>query len=226
MILWRFLRFLNAPTANDEKINIHKKLIGFVGLFFTSVLLVYGSTFVLQLFISQPVSEISDLSFEKLVLFALLLAPLFEELVFRLSLIYSKLNLSISLSLAIASIITSVLDIRLLTLFGGVTFFFAFCSLYIVLNNLTDFQLKIESFWEKHFILVFYILSFLFGIFHMANYQLNSFSALTLAFVFSVPQIIGALFLGFVRIRLGFIWAVVMHVLFNAVPFGLMLVFG
>jgi hypothetical protein len=224
MIIVEFIRFILKPNAELVLIRFYKKLLNFFILLICSLIIVYGLTIVLQMFINQPASKVNDLSFAKLILFALLLAPLFEELVFRLSLIYSKLNLSISLSLAIASIITSVFDIRLLTWFGGVTFFLAFCVLYIVLNNLTTFQIKIEGFWEKYFILVFYILTFLFGIFHMANYQLNSFSALTLAFVFSIPQIIGALFLGFVRIRLGFIWAVILHVLFNAVPFGLILV--
>jgi uncharacterized protein len=225
MVIVDFIRFLANPNAEKIHIETKNKFVDFAILFVLALLISYGLLIVLQAFINPPANQINDLSFAKLLLFALFLGPLFEELVFRLSLIYSKLNLSISLGLANAALITTLLDIRLLTLFGGFTFFIGLCSSYIFLNKHQTAYSGIEKFWKNHFALIFYISSIAFGLIHFTNYDLNSISALLIAILFSVPQMFGGLILGFVRIRLGFLPAVLMHILFNSVPFVLMWIY-
>lgn len=226
MCISDFFKFFGKPCSEAIEINILKKILYFLILSISSLILVYGLTIVLQLIIHSPASGVEDLSFLKLVLFGLLLAPIFEELVFRLSLVYSKINLSISASLANTAIITTLLDIRLLTVFGGILFFISFCFAFIFLNNHKSAHLQLEKLWKNNFAAVFYGSAFLFSLFHITNYEISGVSSFLIALLFSVPQLIGALFLGYVRIRLGFLWAVLMHIFFNVVPFGLMVLFG
>jgi hypothetical protein len=225
MILVEFTMFLAKPDAGQENLSINKKLINFIILLFCALILSYGLNIVLRLFFQAPESRVDDLSFAKLVVFGLLLAPLFEELVFRLSLLYSKLFLSISLALAISSLLTSFMDIRLLTWTGCLSFYIGLSACFIFLNNHKTAHQVIEFFWKNHFAVVFYLSTFLFGIFHMGNYDLIGIQAMALALLFCTPQVIGSLFLGFVRIRLGFLWALVMHILYNSVPFLLMIIY-
>jgi hypothetical protein len=226
MILIEFLKFLIKPDPGQKNISMNKKLISFIILLFCSIMMSYGLSIVLQLFFRAPASSVEDLSFAKLVLYALLLAPIFEELVFRLSLLYSRLFFSISFALAMTSLITSLMDIRLITWTGSLSFNICLSFCFIFLNNSEKANSKIENFWKNHFAMVFYLSSFLFGIFHIGNYGLVGIDAFVMALLFCVPQLIGSLFLGFVRIKLGFSWAIVMHVLYNSVPFLLMLLYS
>lgn len=226
MFFSSFSGFLVNPANNYEEINISRKIFYFVVLFICALIFVYGLTIILQLFIPQPSHKAGELSFLKLIIYGLFLAPMFEELVFRLSLFYSKINLSISLSLANTAIFTTILDVRLITFFGAFLFILSFCASIIFLNNHKTAHLFLEKLWKEHFKLIFYTSALLFSLFHTTNYEISSISAFFIAIVFSVPQLIGALFLGYVRIKMGFFWAVLMHILFNAVPFGLMVLFG
>jgi uncharacterized protein len=222
MILIELIRFLKNPNEEQPNIKTQKRIVDFLILLFLTLVLCYGLMIVLQKFINPPANQINDLSFGKLLLFGLFLGPLFEELVFRLSLICSKLNLSISLSLSNTALITTLLDIRLLTLFGGFNFFVGLCICLIFLNQHPTAHFRIEKFWKNHFAFVFYTSSIAFGLIHFTNYSLDGISALLVAILFSIPQMIGGLILGFVRIRLGFLPVVLMHILFNSVPFVLM----
>jgi hypothetical protein len=205
MIFSSIFRFLVNPINKDERINISRKLFYFGVLFICTLILVYGLTIILQLFIPQPSHKADELSLLKLIAYGLFLAPVFEELIFRLSLKYSILNLSVSLCLAQTAIITTLLDIKLLTFQGGILFLFLFVLFIIFLNNHKTASKRLEKVWNYHFGRVFYISSLLFCLFHTVNYEIIDLNSFLVAFLFSFPLFIGALLLGYTRIRLGFL---------------------
>ena len=226
MMLREMLKFLPKPHIYHEDLPVKKKVTGFLILFLVCVFIVYSLNILLQLLVPAPENGVEEMSFPKLLLYALLLAPLFEESVFRLSLVYSKINLSVSLSLALTAIITNLMDIRLLTIWGVIIFAVLFIGFIAFFSKTESISQRLNNFWNGHFTLIFYGFALIFGLFHSINYEFHSFSAYVLAVVFSIPQFIGALFMGFVRIRLGFVWAVLMHILLNGIPFGLSFVFS
>ncbi|WP_169630310.1 CPBP family intramembrane glutamic endopeptidase [Flavobacterium sp. ASW18X] len=72
--------------------------------------------------------------------------------------------------------------------------------------------------WSR-FKYVFYLLSFLFGIMHMFNYQ-NYDDALWFAPLLVAPQLVTGIFLGYARIKLGLLYSIALHALFNGILVG------
>ncbi len=71
--------------------------------------------------------------------------------------------------------------------------------------------------------IAFYSLAILFGYVHLFNYQVDT-RILLFSPILVAPQMILGLIFGFVRIRLGFFWAVAMHAVYNGILVSLFLV--
>ncbi|GAL64869.1 hypothetical protein [Algibacter lectus] len=122
---------------------------------------------------------------QKFLLFAFL-APILEELSFRLGLKYSKWNFIImfaGLTFSAFKIIfqsdwtTSLLIVGITTLL-----------LVLILKN--QFQEKLNGFWENNHLFIFYFLLFSFTLLHSTNYEL-SFSILLYIPILILPQLLG-----------------------------------
>lgn len=75
-------------------------------------------------------------------------------------------------------------------------------------------QEKISNFWQLNFNYIFYFFALLFAIVHINNYK--SENILLLIFVV-IPQFIGALFLGYIRVKMGLFYSILYHLLYNAI---------
>ncbi len=75
-----------------------------------------------------------------------------------------------------------------------------------------------SSFWQRNFKIIFYLVAVLFGLIHSLNFE-NEWNWL---FILLLPllilsQSVTGLFLGYIRLRLGFLWAILFHTFFNFV---------
>lgn len=84
---------------------------------------------------------------------------------------------------------------------------------------------KARPFWNKNFRFFFYLSAVLFGLMHLANYSNTNMLFYMLAPLIILPQFIGGISLGYVRLRLGFFWGVLQHGLYNFILFIIPLVF-
>lgn len=121
----------------------------------------------------------------------------------------------------------------LLDLFGSI--FALLANLFILLGLIGIFFLifrakpawvaMIGRFFEKYFPGVFYASSLLFGLAHITNY-----SNIDLWWLFGpllvLPQILGGLVFGFVRVQWGVSLAILIHALNNSIPFIIILLRG
>ncbi len=75
-----------------------------------------------------------------------------------------------------------------------------------------------SKFWNRNFAVIFYLIALLFGFVHSFNFT-NEWNALFLVLLplLILSQSITGLFLGYIRLRLGFLWAVLFHACFNFV---------
>ena len=91
-----------------------------------------------------------------------------------------------------------------------------FCAfvVYVVMSNNRREKHIIQAMIQYRY-LFYYISSLTFGLLHIANYGNIGWQALLLAPIITLPQIIGGLIAGFVRIRYGFFWSVAMHCMHN-----------
>ena len=157
-----------------------------------------------------------------------LLAPVAEELTFRLPLRYSEINLTISALLVVLFTVRRLL--LKLGIFGLATrwlwsavFALLVASVVHVVLRTEPGQRVFSGIWRDHFRSVFYISCFGFGLFHISNYRFSSFTAETfmLGPLLVLPQIISGFIFAFARMRLGMVWCIVLHAAMNFLAFWL-----
>ncbi len=66
---------------------------------------------------------------------------------------------------------------------------------------------------------IFYLFTLVFGFYHITNFQLST-TTLLLSPLLVAPQLGVGVFLGFVRVRFGLVWAIALHALYNLVLIG------
>jgi len=67
---------------------------------------------------------------------------------------------------------------------------------------------------HKHFKYIFYSFAIIFGGIHLSNYDIST-TILILAPILIAPQIVLGLILGYTRIKLGLLYSILFHMLFN-----------
>ena len=88
------------------------------------------------------------------------------------------------------------------------------------------FNNKLREFWSKHFKLCFYFSALLFGLIHATNYSNTSVLFYILIPFIILPQFLGGLAIGYIRLRLGFFWGVLEHAFHNFIIFGIIIFFA
>jgi membrane protease YdiL (CAAX protease family) len=85
-------------------------------------------------------------------------------------------------------------------------------------------EIKVKAFENPvTFKIAFYVFALAFGYIHLFNYQIDT-QILLFSPLLVLPQIILGLVIGYVRIRLGFLWAVALHAFYNGILVSLFLV--
>lgn len=67
----------------------------------------------------------------------------------------------------------------------------------------------------KTFKIIFYVFAITFGLVHITNFKLTT-NVILLAPFLVAPQIILGTYLGFIRIRFGLLWSILLHATYNA----------
>jgi membrane protease YdiL (CAAX protease family) len=213
-------QFIDAKETNviPTAIKIYLLLLLFLGL------INYLNTTILHAFFVLPVDmslEVPEKWKEHLWLFFLLvaiIAPFLEEVIFRLSLIFDPLNISLSVSTLLSLIINRFTN-HLISL---ISFFLVFILVYkLAATN----KQKMISFWSKNFKYIFYFLSLLFGLLHIGNYKCISSSQYFLASILIFPKLGMGFVLSFTRVyyKKGFIIGIIIHSIMNTVGAGIIL---
>ena len=153
----------------------------------------------------------------------IILLSIIEELIFRLPLRYTAINLNIA-ALLFALFATRSLLFRL-GIFGFATFterwlWSAVLALLIgsvvfVLLRTQPVKRIISRIWLHHFRAVLYFSCVAFGLGHVYNFTSITVVSLLLAPLLVLPQIISGFILAFARVRLGMIWCIVLHIAHN-----------
>lgn len=95
--------------------------------------------------------------------------------------------------------------------------------LFHFFDYLTNNRAKI--FWFKHFRIFFYISALLFALMHLTNFSNTNILFYILAPLIVLPQFIGGITLGYIRLKLGFFWGVLLHGLYNLILFSVAILF-
>jgi hypothetical protein len=143
---------------------------------------------------------------------------LFEELIFRLPLIATRVNIFTSLILAYYLFHFSPnFPISIAGIHEVVKYLvFALVTSGILYNLKTIIY---TSFINKYYGIYFYTITVVFGLLHIRNFiSLVPENLIIIAPIFVVHQMIIGFFLGYIRLKQGFVWSVLLHILFNLLP--------
>jgi len=203
------------------------KMVGlqFLALFATAPLIGLG------FWLISDKEFIGDQDIGKIELFiaAVLIAPILEELAFRLAivkyrpfaLVFGGIVFGLFMALPVLSPGIPLGVKAAILVVGG-----AIAATLIALGASSSERAR--EFWERNFSGFFYGAVLIFGLFHLTNYEFGDLAPWEyLAFPLLVtPQIAVGFLLGYTRIRLGILWAMGQHGFYNLLLVSLTLVSG
>ena len=219
VVFLNLLAFLKEPSIVEFK-RFHKKSIlrafrQFI-IFDLLLLFIWGSINAFLIYIFDDLHNlitnrnISNHQVLSRFFIVTILAPILEELTFRLWLRVNKINVSISLAVFIALIlkITGVLDVQLwirvfLILPIGIFLYYILSELHL-------------SILKKRFKVFVYFNFVSFGILHAFNYNFINFTDYFFIPHLIFTQIALGIYLSYSRLKYGFIYALLIHVFHNS----------
>lgn len=167
-------------------------------------------------------TRIEKYCFWELFLYGVVLIPILEEVAFRLYLFPRKIAVVTSVSffayLFSSRIIFNVESINFTSfilerLFVSLGFgVFAYLTMLKVSDN------SLKQFYERNFGLIFYFSALLFGVVHISNYSPMNITTLLLSPLLTLHQVISGLGFGYIRVREGFVYAILFHSIVNLIP--------
>lgn len=149
--------------------------------------------------------------------FAVLLGPFFEEIAFRLAMRFRLRYIFVGgiafvlyMTQAASYLVEKHSEQGVFYLYGGAVIF-----LVLFLTLCVKYQAVIARRWVTNFPLVFYVLSFAFALIHIFNFEEFPLRVVLLAPIITLPQFILGIGMGYLRMRFGFWYGCLFHILNN-----------
>jgi len=224
-----FFKYLKNPvsTENDElfTFKIYFKIIGMCYLFLivSSIFLNIIKSFdVLPKYAVPKIDSFDHLGSIILFLFVVIIGPLSEEILFRLNLKITKLNISAFLT-AVLMLIIQVFFFRRFHFFIYLSIIPLFALIYYTINQL-HFPIEgINKFVKSKFKYVFHISAVVFGMIHLLNYETVYWWMIVMIPILTAPYISMGYVFGYARMKYGFVNGFLMHSTINFISVILMM---
>jgi membrane protease YdiL (CAAX protease family) len=220
-----FLRRPHYQALERKKTNV---VITTLKIYLVSLLILGLINFlnitIVQAFLTLPIDETltvpASLKEHLWIYFILIviLSPIIEEVIFRLSLVFDPIYFALSTSTLIAVIIYKVSN--------SILFIISFFLLFFIINRLAlIFRLGFLLFWKKNTKYIFYLFSLLFGLVHISNYQFFEVSQYFIVPILIFPQLAIGFLLSFTRLYYenGFFVCILFHILMNLISVSIFL---
>lgn len=221
-----FLFYLNPIKEYNKPFSIKQKLIGCIFLLvMTLVALFIFELIVPLILVSTGLIDnwprIKNYSANQNLISALSLAffiPIIEELVGRLWIVYNRIYISWSLAIASGIIIYKFFgskpDLPWYEnyIWLSISIMTSISIFYFIRSKNQD---SLKRFWENNQRKIILLSAVIFSILHYRHYELSAGTLLLLPLVFAFYFTSG-LTLGYARVRYGFIYCCLLHVLYNS----------
>lgn len=218
------LIFLRNPSVNSENIIRINGVFDIFKISFLGYLLLISTLLVFSMAVRVPLTMVGLMPSEPIVKLdiqrivqACLLAPIYEELIFRLSLRFKPGYLLTSLTLFVFLIGKKHIGLPISIIFSILVLVVGFYSLFKYKK--VNLSVRLAEFWQNHYTLIFYSSVLIFGLMHIFNYTDLSWKQYLIAPLIVLPQIIMGLFFGYVRLKYdkGIYVSILMHSFNNIV---------
>lgn len=199
-----FFQYIRHPVSIESTnlftFRIYFRILGMVFLltFITSLLVK-----VFNQFIALPERLNPGIDSPKMFLIVVIVGPLFEEILFRLNLVVSRINWAIFVTVLIIILIKIIFfQSGEFYVYLGVIPLFPLIHYFILITD-NPFK-QIEQFVKSNFKYVFHMLAITFGMFHLFNYEAVYWWMILLFPIITGPYIVTGYVLGYTRMRYGF----------------------
>jgi len=211
-----FIIFLKRPK-NDNQPKIISIVSSIKVCFYTILIMVLidlvAGVIILPLKILNLIPNLKDFHYTVFNIIRItFVLPLIEELIFRLPLKITKINLIVFISM-----VFFILFYRFNLLFTLIISFLIILFGLLFLDKNSKFLLFVKHVLNSNFLIVFYLQAVIFGGLHLLNYDLDLNKILIYPFII-ISQVLTGLFLGFIRIRYlyGIFICIFSHMLLNS----------
>ena len=215
-------RYLGRPYYRDLNIPVTSFL--FIKYLLVCIVFEFFLSFpasLLNAFHLLPENTVRNMELTwKNVLSIILIAPILEELAFRMYLRPRKYVFSISLSFLVTGTLNGFMELdnmEKLILFGLSMLVFLVIERSFILE-------KFMLFWKKQFPVIFYTSAVIFGFIHYGNFENTQHFHLFLLPLLTLPQVFLGVMLGFIRMQHGLHYAMLFHVALNLLAWVLEMV--
>ncbi|MGB7413657.1 MAG: CPBP family glutamic-type intramembrane protease [Thermosynechococcaceae cyanobacterium] len=216
-LLGLFLRFVQRPFYSQQPIasrHTWAKVGDILRLYSLALTILLPLLFIISTATaslgakSHPINELfKTMPLYAIGFFAVVMAPLLEEFIFRLPLRYSPLNVALPLAL-----IAFLIPVETFVFVPGATALRLVSAVVVGLGFYVWLhrrgQAKGHSFYAKYTVWIVYASAILFGAMHIFNFDPKTY---WIAPLVVMPQFTIGMFLSFIRLRHGFGWAIFTH---------------
>lgn len=222
-----FIKFvLNKKKLNN--ITIYNKSLLFIILFLFSLLTVFFNAYLVNfledhnLMMSPKKIDINYDKNYKYFLITCLIVPFSEEIISRLWLKFNPKNIALSLSFLSFFLFYFVIDNNKLNSFFDnpfeliISLILTILFFIIVKYILTFYQTSISQIYFRKTYNLFICSALLFSILHLSKFNFNDFNTILIIPILLFPFFVAGLILGYLRLKLGFIYAVLFHIIQNS----------
>ena len=221
-LLKDFFSFLRKPHTNGLALTTPQRFIATFRLWCCLFLFIIFGGVLIDSLIEVPVHDrfeevMNQIGVVGFIFFAVLIGPLLEEIAFRLALRFRLRTVLIGVTAFViymaqaASYLFDAENSQASLLLGSV----ATVSLLGFIVLCIKRQNAVKAWWNTHFSWVFYIFSVAFALIHIFNFEEFPLKVILLTPIITLPQLILGLGMGYLRMRFGFWYGYLFHVLNN-----------
>ncbi len=219
---------IEADTKHSEE-DLKNKILELFRLFFLNfflVIIIMVPVGILRLKFNLHPQGV-DLPLFTYIVINIIIIPIIEESAFRLTLIYNKIFLSISTMIISFIFISYLITGELISpanLYLRLLYSIAIAViLYLFIKVVPKIDSFFSSFWVNHQRLILYFFVFLFVAMHIKEYTFPL-QQLPVVLLILTPKLVTGIFLSYTRMRLGFTYSILLHIIINIVAMGLIFV--
>lgn len=213
---WQFLKRPQLSKLVNDKTKLWKDLswLSMLNLVFTGIVaLVYSLLLKFDLIIKYEEYDIFQYGFGVAIILGVIVAPLIEEVIFRWQLRKPKLSVCFVV-ISAALLVSSFISNEYTKFFIFISFFVVGLFVFASIEKLS--RLKTVQVFRGYYIFLFYYTAIIFGYVHITNIK-----GLTVSdpsfIIYISSQLFGGLSMGYIRIKYGLGYSMLLHGCFNAV---------
>lgn len=228
-----FFGYLANPIV-PQRVDRIKSVRFFLVLFLCSIVVdslleyVTSSKYLVDTLQINNIDTLSEYIYSQGFVFAIIVAgvivPFIEELTQRYyltSFIWNSILLPLFLCFIVIELF-HIRDIVWLSIFVGVCSVFSI-TIFLKIRKSNKYKYTFLRYYKKKFIVFFYISAIAFGVAHIGNYEIRHFVPV-IPILLVVPQILGGVLLGYIRISMGLRWSIAFHSLHNLVSVAVLFI--